>query len=558
MKKLLALVLCAMTLCTLIGSAALAEEPDEMWIGDHTISWWIPMDGKTTQYFEDYSEHPFFQWMHEKTGVTVEFYHYAIEQKDTQLQLMINSDNYYDMLFDPWYTDGPQNAINDGIFQDIYEYRDIMPHYFQAVTCGDGSYSDWEWGEEAALYRQAPQPAFDFLLTTVQGQMWTVSQVWTDAYTTECGGLIRQDWLDEAGLEMPTTVEELDKVLEAFAARGEDVIPMTMDEPGFDYSGGWLCSAYDFFYNWYYVKDGVVQPGNACGQPCLKAYIEQFSDWFNKGYIDPDFMNREYASKEALLLTDRLGIFPDCWSSPEYYEALYTGDDPDYKLAAMPIIRMTEDQDIHWMQSYGSQNSNNACVYPGNGNAEICCRYLDAMFTKEATIRAEYGVEGESFVYDENGHPYYTEWFYENYKPNDLAYSYLRPSNVVGYVSVRAYDLRQAVDTSIEGQKTVSSDWFAASSVWGANADADYVIGYVTFDDTGWGDMYTPYTNAETYYTAEVLKLLTGKTDISEFETISQTAWDMGYHESRDLMQAAYNVQHQQAADYGMDYQFGE
>ena len=558
MKKMLALLLCALMMCAFAVPCAVGEGTDDMWIGDYTISWWIPMDGKTTQYYEDYSEHPFFQWMHEKTGVTVDFYHYTGEQQDTQLQLMIASDDYYDMLYDPWYTDGPQNAINDGIFQDIYEYRDIMPNYFAAVSCSDGTYSDWEWGEEAELYRLLPQPAFDDLLTTVQGQMWTVSQVWTDAYATDCGALIRKDWLDDAGLEIPTTVEELGVVLEAFAARGDDVIPMTMDEVGFDWNAGWLSSAFGFYYNWYYVKDGVVQPGNACGQPGLRAYIELFSDWYSKGYIDPDFANREGSSKDALLLSDRLGIYPDTWSSPDYYEALYQGEDEDFELAALPIIRMSEDQQIHWMQTYGSQNTNNVCVYPGNGNAEICCRYLDAMFTREATIRAEYGIEGESFEYDDEGHPYYTEWFFEHMNSDDLLYTYLRPSNVVGFVSVRAYDLRMAEEPTMEGQKTIIPERFETSAIWGANADPDWVIGYVTFDDTGWGDMYTPYTDAETYYTAEVLKMLTGKLSIDEFDTVSQTAWDMGYRESRELMQIAYNQQHQQSEDFGMDYQFGD
>ncbi len=64
-----------------------------------TLTWWVPIDGTSAQYMETWEDHPFFQWMEEQTGVHVEFIHPSIEQMEQQFNLMMNSNNYYDILF---------------------------------------------------------------------------------------------------------------------------------------------------------------------------------------------------------------------------------------------------------------------------------------------------------------------------------------------------------------------------------------------------------------------------------------------------------------------------
>ena len=82
------------------------------------------------------------------------------------------------------------------------------------------------------------------------------------------------------------------------------------------------------------------------------------------------------------------------------------------------------------------------------------------------------------------------------------------------------------------------------------------IIGYVTFDGTGWSDMYDPYVEAETYALPMMLKIITGTEDLANFDAIAQKALDMGYREARDKMQTAYNLQHQQPEDYGMNIEY--
>lgn len=546
-RKMTSLVLILMLILNSFPIFA-AQEHGALWIEGAegvTLTYWAPIDATSAQYYESYADHPFFKWMEEQTGIHVEFIHPSYEQMEQQFNLMVASGNYYDMLFLPSYPDGPQAAITDGIYADIAKFEPLMPNYFNAIRCNDGSFSAWEWGEEKALYDEGPQPAFVDRLTTAQGNIWCVSQVWTDALPTECGMLIRQDWLDEAGLAIPQTIEELEKVLEAFKARGNYVIPMSLGKQGVNSDNGAIISAFGIYPAWFTATDGTVNPVGWT-TPEFKAYAELMSRWYKLGYIDPDFMNREYEALEALLLSDRLGIIATTWAAPDYFEKLYEGSQKGFKMSAMPLPRMNHEQVLPYRQYFDSAATNYTCIAAAGKHKEIAAQWLDKLFSKEAALRANYGVEGESYVLDEKGIPYFTEWFYnhpEGKKVDDLRVTYLFP-NLSNYWSTRASALCTAPGTSMEIQKTKTSSWHAAASIWGSNAVPKLNIGYVVFDGDGWGKMYDQYVEADTYALPMVLKFITGAEDLKDFDAFAQKALDMGYKGARDAMQAAYELQH--------------
>ena len=221
-------------------------------------------------------------------------------------------------------------------------------------------------------------------------------------------------------------------------------------------------------------------------------------------------------------------------------------------MSPLPLARKTTDQQLRFVQTYNSEATNYSCIAAQSQNKELAAQWMDRLYTKEAILRGQYGVENESYVLDENGVPYFTKWFYEHRDADELLYTYLEP-NMTCYWSTRANVLYWVPDHTIEGQKTVSSDLYKASRIWGQNANPDMIIGYVTFDGTGWSDMYDPYVEAETYALPMMLKIITGTEDLANFDAIAQKALDMGYREARDKMQTAYNLQHQQPEDYGMN-----
>ncbi len=571
MKKLLSILLCLMLLSA--APFALAEEAHgPLWVGNYTLTCWIDFDPVIAQYYNDYNDTPFYQWLEEQTGVHIEFEYYNDEQYEQQMNLMLATGNVTDLMYYPESPNGPEAAVEDGLFADLNKYRDLMPNYYAMLDDDDASTTAWEWGEERDTFWYGPQGAFHEICNTVKGYMWCASQIWPDSTGVYFGPFIRKDWLEELNLEVPKTVDDLEKVLAAFKTLGDDVIPMNLNPSGADSVSYWLESAFGFHYGWYTVDQGVVQAAEGCGSQGLKDYLILMADWYQKGYIDPNFMNRDASGVDALMLNDRLGILMPGWDSSglDQLEYQYSGSDEDFALTALPMIVREEGQQLHLRGGDDCAPSNYFCVY-GKADEEtqrVAAQWLDKWYTKEVELRAYYGIEGDTFVFDEAGHPYFTKSFYENRDAENLPMTKLYMHNKGGCWSTKAntfaYLLNPEDVAEMTDEDVIRYQKFgAAEAAYVENmktwASADYcdrdgIIGYVTFTGDGWDEAYTPFTDAATTLDAYVLKVIIGQDSIDRYEEVCRTCWALGFETSRELMQQAYNAQHGQDADYGMDY----
>ena len=542
LHKTLSILLALLMLLSAMPALA-EEEHGPLWIGDYTLTYWMPISSTQAQHYTTLGEHPFYIWLEEQTGVHIEFIHPSWEQMDQQFNLMMSNDKFYDLIYCIEYPDGPQASVNDGVFLDMNQYKNLMPEYYEAVNCADGTFADWEWGVEKELYNVNPAARFIDRTLTPEGNMWCITQVWTDDFPAENGGLIRQDWLDDAGLPMPTTLEDLEKVLAAFKARGEDVIPMSLDPLGYNSNSGFIVTAFDIQPSWWTVTGTEVDP-HGYTTPEFKEYLTLMNKWYNLGYIDPDFMNRDHEGLVSLFLNDRLGIMVDTWNFPDYIESLYSGADSDFAVTAMPLPRKTADQQLQWKLHYDSCPTQYTCVTSSCENPDVAAKWLNTLYKKEVILRATYGEEGVSYMM-EDGVPYFTDWYFKNpdgMNVDELRELYLMP-NTTGYCSTRAFAMRESA--TLEEQKTTISSTQDTYNIWDSNSTYSKVIGYINFEGDGWGEMYDRYVEADTYAAPMVIRFITGKSDLSEFDDFAQNTLDLGMAEARDLTQYAYDrMQH--------------
>ena len=563
MKKSMRLLsaLLALLLCTLGSPAMAADEKSPLYIEGSegvTLTYWIPMSSTQTQYFSNLNEHPFWQWMEEQTGVHIEFVHPAEDQMSTQFSLMMASNNFYDLMFQVEYPDGPQAGVDDGVFADLNQYADLMPNYQAVLRSENGDYyADWnEWGPEKELYGLSYKPAYITNALASNGALWCVTNVnlVSDSYASR-GCLIRKDWLDEAGLDVPETVDELEVVLEAFKQRGPEVIPMNLTETAMQGGCGVFCNMFDIYPSWYTVDENGQVMVAGFADDHAKDYFALMNKWYKAGYIDPDFMNRGDVNSgwDSLMLSDRLGILVDANSTPpEAYESRYVGEQ-NFDLVAMPMTRLNKDQILHFNNVSSESRVNCYTVLSENcKNKEIAAQWLDVLFSKEAYMRANYGVEGESYEYDENGVPYFTDWYFNNdtYDVPTLRQLYLVYGgtgwgvNYSGLLSYRAMSCIGSGELNVETQKTMVPPSMETWITWTKNSDNALAIGWVSFEGDEWSKMYDPYTEAATYANAMALKFITGVEPLDKFEEYQQKALELGFAESRDRMQEAYDKCH--------------
>lgn len=142
----------------------------------------------------------------------------------------------------------------------------------------------------------------------------------------------RQDWLDQVGLGIPTTIAELEAVMEAFDnsnlgghVKGEPIMPANGKyyfwaefadfTPFFAGYGTWLS-------NNLWIDDGTGTVYNPLTSENTKAALGKLAEWYQKGYIAKDFASIDVWAADAKCVADtvagKFGIVPGSWWVPNW------------------------------------------------------------------------------------------------------------------------------------------------------------------------------------------------------------------------------------------------
>ncbi len=217
---------------------------------------------------------------------------------------------------------------------------------------------------------------------------------------------IRKDWLDKLGLEVPTTTDELHDVLLAFRNEDPNGNGLKDEIPLFDRRGDKSSDEYLQMFNSsteFNVKDGKVVYDPL--EPEFETAVKELAKWYAEGIIDPEIFTRGSKSRDVLLASNQGGFTHD-WVSTADYKVKLEGEIPGFEMMAIaPPV-----------SPYGTQIlRDQRSGVPGWGISSQCkdpiavIRYFDYFFTPEGNTAINWGVEGETFAYDENGDKYFLD-----------------------------------------------------------------------------------------------------------------------------------------------------
>ncbi|PYI55712.1 hypothetical protein [Paenibacillus flagellatus] len=124
------------------------------------------------------------------------------------------------------------------------------------------------------------------------------------------GLLVRQDWLDNLGLKMPTTLDELHATLKAFTNNDPDKNGQK-DTYGL---GGYKDSKFNVVFGafgisptYWVEKEGKIVKGFTT--PEAKQALAVLAQWYKEGLIDPEFPVMELKQHESKQINSKIGIF---------------------------------------------------------------------------------------------------------------------------------------------------------------------------------------------------------------------------------------------------------
>ncbi|MBD2867877.1 extracellular solute-binding protein [Paenibacillus arenilitoris] len=146
---------------------------------------------------------------------------------------------------------------------------------------------------------------------------------------------IRKDWLDNLKLQPPATLEEFEKVAEAFVNDDpnlngkDDTYGVILNKNLF----GWGFDAKGLFYShgsypnaWLKSADGSLVSGNV--QPETKTALSTLRSWYEKGILDKEFMLADEDKISEDIVVGKVGISFGEWWYPNWPLNLNKDNDP--------------------------------------------------------------------------------------------------------------------------------------------------------------------------------------------------------------------------------------
>lgn len=233
-------------------------------------------------------------------------------------------------------------------------------------------------------------------MTDYQGGIYSVKGFVGFPYNTSL--MIRYDWLDKLGLEVPKTMDEFVEVMRAFKTQDPngnglaDEIPYLANagiQPFFDAFG-----ITNDLAGSHVLIDGEL----VCkyDHPNFKACVDMLRLMYEEKLIDAEYITRDRNSYQELVVTDKVGITYDSGSvTTDWTNSLRANGVENALLAQIDPIEGIGGQNI-----MGRAPINGcAAIASTAADPEACMMVLDYLYSEEGTILTNFGVEGVTFDY---------------------------------------------------------------------------------------------------------------------------------------------------------------
>lgn len=500
---------------TLATEAAAEEFSYPMEAGDK-LTYWAQLSTTVSPNFSNLGDTPFAKnWM-EKTGVDIEFMHPPAGQIKEQFSLILADGNLPDMMEYNWLADypgGPEKAIRDGA---IIPLNDVFEKYCPNIT---------EYLKE--------NPDIDKMIKTDEGTYYAFPFVRGDKNLCNTIGLmLRQDWLEELGLEVPTTIDEWHTVLTAFKEKKGAIAPYCPEYTRVDLmNADPFMAAFNVNKNFYIGDDGSVQYGSV--KEGYKQYLETMAQWYAEGLIDPDFATLKFDQVNAKMTNGSAGAslgFAGSYMGT-WINAGKTSDE-GYMLAPAPYPTLEKGNKAE----YGYKDTQytgraSVAITTSCKNVERAARLLDYAYGEEGHMLFNFGEEGKSYTM-ENGEPVYTDWILHNPDGWPVAQAmsaYIRGNNNGPFVQ----DLRYL------GQYYALDSQKASVETWGAtNADA-HMLPPITPTSDESKEVSSIMNEITTYRDEMALKFILGAESLDKFDEYVKNVENMGLNRALEIENAA-------------------
>lgn len=483
--------------------------------GNPTITYWASLSTNVSPNYKNLGDTPFGKELMKETGAKIEFQHPPANSGDDQFNLILADGNLPDVMEYSWlsYPGGPEKAIQDG---NIIKLNDVFEKYCPNLT---------KYLKE--------HPDIDKMVKTDEGDYYCFPFIRGDpALCNTIGPVLRKDWLDELGLQVPTTVDEWHDVLTQFKEKKGAKAPFTLQwtmAPLNDANP--FLFAYGVMKNFYVGSDGKVHFGSV--EDGYRQFLQTFSQWYKEGLVDKDIATTGSDQLNAKMTNGQAGS-TDCWagSGMGVWINAAVKSDPGYMLVAAPYPTLNKG-DKPEMGQIESQYSNQGCVAITSKctNIEAAARLLDYAYSDAGHMLYNFGTEGESYTM-KDGLATYTDAVMKNPKGWPVAQSlsaYIRGNYNGPFVQDKRY-LDQYYTIPTQQQ---------ANTIWGQTNAAKYALPPITPTADESKEYASIMNDINTYRDEMTLKFILGTESLDKFDDYVAAIDKMGLQRALEIETAA-------------------
>jgi len=399
------------------------------------------------KYYDNLSEQPVAWYLNREYNISLNYEHPATGNEISDLNLMMSTGDYTDVVEMSYSQDGSASLYEDGVIYDLAPYIDqYMPNLKMRM-------------EANAEFAKGMHDAEGHIFTLPVNQTVEPNNMW--------GGLVyRRDILETmtggnvafpSGNDQPTTVEDWDYMLELmkqyFESSGlPDYACLIIPAKGY-FDTGELLSGFGTT-GTYMVVDDTVYFGPYTDN--FYNYLSKMHEWYEKGYVYQDFASRTndifYLPNTALTYGGAAGVF--------YGTQGCSGDrmsNPEYGLNVLVEPCSAPVDTEHLEKGYGIYSyTDSTSINQGWAVTKACeedklIRFLTAMdwlYSDYGSLVRSYGLTEKEGAAE---NPYYQElgltegaWHYDedgNIVPNDLTNEELIEAGEVEDLSISIWNL---------------------------------------------------------------------------------------------------------------------
>jgi putative aldouronate transport system substrate-binding protein len=291
------------------------------------------------------------------------------------------------------YPGGADKAISDGVILKLNEvFAASSPH----ITA----------------YLKA-NPDIDKMIRTDNGSYYSYPMIRDENNRFSTVTMIRKDWLDDLGLQVPETFDEWHTVLTAFKEK-KNATPLSFETDFLLGSEAIFAYSFDTIAGLYVGFDGKIHWGQI--DPGFRDYVTLMNKWYREGLLDPDIATITYEQVSAKVSGGTAGASIG-WIGSRLGGWLTPGraGNPRFSLVGTPVPVQRKGERAKFSPIGLAYNSGamGAAITTSCKNVDAAAKVLDYGYSAEGILYYSYGTEGVSYTMV-GGVPTYTDLIMKN------------------------------------------------------------------------------------------------------------------------------------------------